>query len=117
MQAPAVGQARRSSSRSGTLTGVALRCVTRGCGRPAAFNVPTDTGSAACCLPHALAYGPTCRRALKVAAVVGTVLLIINQGDVLLAGRVTALVLAKAGLTYLVPFSVSTYSALAANRL
>ena len=34
-----------------------------------------------------------------------------------LHGHANALVAAKVGLTYLVPFSVSTYSALAANRL
>ena len=39
------------------------------------------------------------------------------QPDGSLVGGVTALVLTKAGLTYLVPFSVSTYSARAANRL
>jgi hypothetical protein len=49
--------------------------------------------------------------------VVGTILFVINQSDVVFAGQVTALVAAKIGLTYLVPFSVSTYSALAANRL
>jgi len=52
-----------------------------------------------------------------VALVVGTILIVINQADVLLGGQLTAVVVAKIGLTYLVPFSVSTYSALAANRL
>lgn len=47
---------------------------------------------------------------------VGTMLLAINQGDVILSGHLTGLVMAKAGLTYLVPYTVSTYSALAANR-
>jgi hypothetical protein len=52
-----------------------------------------------------------------VALLVGTILLVINQADVVLSGHLTPLVAAKIGLTYLVPFSVSTYSALAANRL
>jgi len=52
-----------------------------------------------------------------VALVVGTILMLINQADVLLSGHASALTVAKIGLTYLVPFSVSTYSALAANRL
>jgi len=52
-----------------------------------------------------------------VALVVGTILVAINQSDVVLSGHLTALVVAKIGLTYLVPFSVSTYSALTANRL
>ncbi|MCA1646181.1 MAG: nitrate/nitrite transporter NrtS [Chloroflexi bacterium] len=62
-------------------------------------------------------YGPVCGRAISVALVVGTILVAINQGDVLLSGQLTALVAAKIGLTFMVPFSVSTYSALAANRL
>ena len=51
------------------------------------------------------------------ALVVGTILMLINQADVLLTGHSSAFVVAKIGLTYLVPFSVSAYSALAANRL
>jgi hypothetical protein len=52
-----------------------------------------------------------------VAGVVGSVLFAINQLDVVLAGQVTPLVVAKIGLTYLVPFSVSTYSSLGASRI
>jgi Mg/Co/Ni transporter MgtE len=62
-------------------------------------------------------YWPVLGRAIRVASVVGTVLFFINQSDVVLRGDITPLVIAKIGLTYLVPFSVSTYSALAANRL
>jgi hypothetical protein len=51
------------------------------------------------------------RRAVKVAAVVGTVLTLINQYDLIAQGRVD---LAKAMLTYVVPFCVSTWSALTA---
>jgi hypothetical protein len=58
-----------------------------------------------------------CGRAIKVALIVGTILMVINQGDVLLSGHLTMLVASKIGLTYTVPFAVSTYSALAANRL
>ncbi len=62
-------------------------------------------------------YWPVCGRAITVALVVGTILMVINQGDVLLTGHLTVLVASKIVLTYTVPFSVSTYSALAANRL
>jgi hypothetical protein len=62
-------------------------------------------------------YRPVLRRAVYVALVVGTILTAINQGDVLLAGEVTSLVIAKILLTYLVPYSVSTFSALSANRV
>ena len=56
-------------------------------------------------------------RALGIAALVGSILFAINQLDVVLAGGLTAVVAAKIALTYLVPYSVSTYSALALNRL
>jgi hypothetical protein len=66
---------------------------------------------------HGLVYPPVCGRAIRVALVVGTLLVGINQSDVLLGGHLTSLVVAKIGLTYLVPFSVATYSALATSRL
>ncbi len=69
------------------------------------------------CLACAVLYRPVLRRAVYVSVVVGTILTIINQGDVLLAGAVTPLVVAKILLTYAVPYSVSTFSALLANRV
>ncbi len=48
-------------------------------------------------------------RGLKVAAVIGTLLTLINQGDIMLAGQWPPLW--KLLLTYAVPFGVSTYSA------
>lgn len=50
-------------------------------------------------------------RALAVAAVVGTILVLINQADVFIAGDVPPLW--KIVLTYCVPYSVSSYSAAA----
>jgi hypothetical protein len=51
------------------------------------------------------------RRSLWVALVVGTVLNLINQGDALVGGR--PLDLGKLVLTYLVPYFVCTYGAVA----
>ena len=48
---------------------------------------------------------------LEVAAVVGTILNAINQGDRLLGLRFDEVVWWKIGLTYLVPFCVSVFSA------
>lgn len=57
---------------------------------------------------------PYARRALIVAAVVGTLLNAINQGDAFLTGgKVDWL---KLGLTYCVPFLVATYGAWSALR-
>ena len=69
------------------------------------------------CWRHAVFYGPVFRRALQVSAVVGTILFLINQLDVVVSGQVTPLVVLKIVLTYLVPFLVSMYSALDINRL
>lgn len=49
-------------------------------------------------------------RSLKVGAIVGTVLTAINQGDLILSGNIMGSALWKIPLTYLVPFSVSTYA-------
>ena len=51
------------------------------------------------------------RRSLIVAAIVGAILNLINQGDALL-GR-APLSLTKIALTYLVPYCVATYGAVA----
>lgn len=56
------------------------------------------------------------RRALKVAAVVGTVLVAINQGNVLLTAGISPEVLAKIALTYCVPYGVSTYASVQTIR-
>jgi hypothetical protein len=53
-------------------------------------------------------------RSLKVSAIVGTALLAINQGDLLLEGIFPPHLLWKIPLTYLVPYMVSTYGAVSA---
>ena len=55
-------------------------------------------------------------RAVKVALMVGCVLVAINHGDALLAGNINGALMVKAALTFLVPFSVSVYSSTAAIR-
>lgn len=56
------------------------------------------------------------RRALRTAALVGTLLIAINHGDAILAGAVDAGRLARMLLTLLVPYAVSTASSVAAMR-
>jgi hypothetical protein len=56
------------------------------------------------------------QRALKVAAVVGPILTVINQGDVLLSGPHTTKTWLKIGLTFLVPYCVSTFASVQAMR-
>jgi hypothetical protein len=50
------------------------------------------------------------------ALVVGTILVLINQGGVLLSGALTAPLLWQIPLTYLVPFCVATWGALSNTR-
>jgi hypothetical protein len=93
-------------------------CGVAACSRRARFAFVRPEGPEALrCWRHGPVYGPVLRQAMRVAAVVGTVLFAINQADVVLRGHLTLAVAGKIGLTYLVPFCVSTYSALGVNRL
>ncbi len=49
-------------------------------------------------------------RAIKVALVVGSILMLINHGDVILSNGLSIKEFIKITLTYLVPYCVSTYS-------
>ncbi len=98
-------------------TDQASRPVCDLCPRPASYRFGLRDESAHRCLRHAIVYPPVVKRALRVALVVGTLLFIINQADIVVRGELSSGVALKIGLTYLVPFSVSTYSALQINRL
>jgi hypothetical protein len=56
------------------------------------------------------------RRSFWVAVVVGSLLTALNQGDVLLEHGVSGHLVWKIPLTYVVPFCVATYGALANAR-
>ena len=63
-----------------------------------------------------LAFGHgTPKKALKTAMVVGTILTLINHGDVILEGG--SLNYIKISLTYCVPFCVTTWGALHGKRV
>ncbi|HAS6173162.1 TPA: hypothetical protein I7155_01930 [Vibrio vulnificus] len=55
------------------------------------------------------------KRSIKVAVIVGTVLMMINHGDALLAGQVESERVLKILLTYMVPFCVSTQASVSAT--
>jgi hypothetical protein len=55
-------------------------------------------------------------RGLKTGLFVGTILVAINQGDMILSGQLDASAAWKIPLTYLVPYCVATYGAVAAIR-
>jgi hypothetical protein len=56
------------------------------------------------------------RRSIVIALVVGSAIIALNQGDVLLTGAITPLVLVKVLVTPCVPFGVSLFGAYAAYR-
>jgi hypothetical protein len=56
------------------------------------------------------------RRTVRIALVVGTILTLINQADVIAGGDATTVTWLKAGANYLVPFIVSNLGLLAGKR-
>ena len=56
------------------------------------------------------------QRSLRVAVVVGTILVLINHGDRIASGLATSADWLKMGLTYLVPDAVSTWASVGAIR-
>ena len=59
---------------------------------------------------------PVRKRALKVALLVGSILAVINHGDIVLTGAATATVWIKIALTFLVPYCVATFASVQAIR-
>ena len=53
-------------------------------------------------------------RSLKVAGIVGTILVAINQGDSLLTGTLPTDAIWEIPMTYCVPYCVSTYASVSA---
>jgi len=68
------------------------------------------------CFVCAVTHPPLLYRSLKIAAVVGTILVTINLGPSLVSGGLPAASFWKVPLNYLVPFCVSTWGALGNAR-
>lgn len=94
-------------------------------GRSFAFKVAPEADNAASagqtgqitkCIRCALRHSALLRRSLTVAAVVGTILTFLNQGDIIFAGEWKSPLYWKLPLTYCVPFCVATYAALSNCR-
>ena len=86
------------------------------CGRSLAGHTSYQLGTEHRCLPCALRYRPLLRRSALTALVVGTVLVLINQGGILISGPWPASLFWQIPLTYLVPFCVATWGALSNTR-
>ena len=86
------------------------------CGRSLTARSHYLLGTEHRCLSCALRYRPMLRRSALTALVVGTVLVLINQGGILVSDPWPASLLWQIPLTYLVPFCVATWGALSNSR-
>ena len=86
------------------------------CRRSLAGRAAYVLGAEQRCLACALRYRPMLRRSALTSLVVGTVLVLINQGGTLLSGTPPASLLWQVPLTYVVPFCVATWGALGNAR-
>ena len=57
------------------------------------------------------------KRSVRIALIVGTLLIVVNQGDLLLGGRWSPALAWQIPLTHLGPFLVATYGALGQSRV
>ena len=98
------------------------RCNRRcGKGWSFAFKKPAPEGSAdegvtVKCSRCAVLHLPMLRRSFIVALVVGTILTLLNQGDILFTGSWPGALYWKVPITYFVPLCVATYGALSNSR-
>lgn len=86
------------------------------CGRPVPPGYRLRGGELRC-RRHVIGHPSVYRRSLITALIVGTILTAINQGNRILDDGFTLEILIKMGLTYCVPFCVSTLGALGATRI
>jgi hypothetical protein len=86
------------------------------CGRSLAGRSTYLLGTEQRCLACALRYRPMLKRSALTSLVVGTVLVLINQGGILFSGALPASLVWQIPLTYLVPFCVATWGALSNSR-
>ncbi len=79
--------------------------------RGAAYELSSREGRLARCLRCVLLYWPLVRRSFLVCLAVGTVLVAVNQGDVILRGDFPMALAWKIPLTYAAPYWVATAGA------
>lgn len=91
------------------------QCVA--CSQAVGTGLSFEIGGEVRCLRCTLTHRPLLTRSGLTAVVVGTLLVAINQGNVLLAGDASRALLWKVPLTYAVPFCVATWGALINSRV
>jgi hypothetical protein len=91
------------------------------CGRPpllgrSLFRLPRPEGTPWHCERCAVRHPRLVQEAAKASLVIGTLLALINHGSVYWTGPITTALVVRTALTYCVPFGVSMWGALTANR-
>jgi hypothetical protein len=81
-----------------------------------AYEVRSREGRVVRCLRCVLMFGPLVARSTVISAIVGTLLVAINQGDTILGGNASVDLAWKVPLTYAVPYTVATFSAVLNSR-
>lgn len=87
------------------------------CDGAAGYQLDRGAAARAFCLRHLVSSRVVVRRAGLTALVVGSVLVAINQWDLLLAGELSWRLASKVALTYCVPYCVTTWGVLGGARL
>ncbi len=101
---------------------ICVRCGSRmKAGRGFSFKSQADVNSqdsavTVKCFTCALQHRPMLKRSIIAALVVGTILTLLNQGDVLISGSWNNALYWKIPLTYCVPLLVASYGALSNSR-
>lgn len=72
----------------------------------------SEGGTVYRCLRCALMYPPLVRRSATICVIVGTILVAINQGNVIVGGDLPSALAWKVPLTYAVPYCVATTGAM-----
>jgi hypothetical protein len=98
------------------VTSLASTSACARCGRPLVGRSAYLLGTEHRCLACALRFRPMLRRSALTSLVVGTILVLINQGGTLVSGVLPASLLWQIPLTYVVPFCVATWGALGNSR-
>ena len=117
-----MSQSASSPDRRANAPQICARCgagieARKGFGFKSQSDAPSeDAAPTLKCFACALRHGPMLKRSIIAALVVGTILTLLNQGDVLLSGSWINALYWKIPLTYCVPFTVATYGALSNSR-
>ncbi len=98
-----------------TVVSTCERCKRRLEGR-LSFSLKNGSARTVRCFRCSMRHVPLIRRSLAASLVIGTIITLLNQGDLILTGQLSAALVWKIPLSYVVPFAVATWGALSNAR-